>query len=91
MRRSCANASHSKRAFLLAAAGFGLNMMSAQTFDKIRGLVVVNSLMALPALSQGENDSGFACNVLLAGLAAARVFKPDAFDQSVGSGCHRPG
>ena len=49
--------------------------MSAQTLDKISGLVAVNSLMAmvggtLVALIMGKNDPGFVHNGPLAGLVA---------------------
>jgi len=49
--------------------------MSAQTIDKISGLVAVNSLMAmvggtLVAVLLGRNDPGFAYNGPLAGLVA---------------------
>jgi ammonium transporter, Amt family len=49
--------------------------MSAQTLDKISGLVAVNSLMAmvggtLVALLLGKNDPGFVHNGPLAGLVA---------------------
>jgi Amt family ammonium transporter len=49
--------------------------MSAQTIDKISGLVAVNSLMAmvggtLVAVLMGRNDPGFAYNGPLAGLVA---------------------
>jgi Amt family ammonium transporter len=49
--------------------------MSAQTLDKISGLVAVNSLMAmaggtLVALVLGKNDPGFVHNGPLAGLVA---------------------
>ena len=49
--------------------------MSAQTVDKISGLVAVNSLMAmvggtLAALLVGKNDPGFIHNGPLAGLVA---------------------
>ena len=49
--------------------------MSAQTIDKISGLVAVNSLMAmvggtLAALAFGKNDPGFVHNGPLAGLVA---------------------
>jgi ammonium transporter, Amt family len=49
--------------------------MSAQTIDKISGLVAVNSLMAmvggtLAALAMGRNDPGFVHNGPLAGLVA---------------------
>jgi Amt family ammonium transporter len=54
---------------------FGFNVMSAQTLDKISGLVAVNSLMAmvggtLAALVLGKNDPGFVHNGPLAGLVA---------------------
>jgi Amt family ammonium transporter len=50
-------------------------VMSAQTIDKISGLVAVNSLMAmvggtLVAVLMGRNDPGFAYNGPLAGLVA---------------------
>ena len=49
--------------------------MSAQTLDKMNGLVAVNSLMAmvggtLAALVLGKNDPGFTYNGPLAGLVA---------------------
>ena len=49
--------------------------MSAQTLDKISGLVAVNSLMAmaggtLAALACGRNDPGYVHNGPLAGLVA---------------------
>ena len=49
--------------------------MSAQTLDKMSGLVAVNSLMAmvggtLVALVMGKNDPGFVHNGPLAGLVA---------------------
>ncbi|MCY1545028.1 Ammonia channel [compost metagenome] len=49
--------------------------MSAQSIDKISGLVAVNSLMAmvggtLVALAMGKNDPGFVYNGPLAGLVA---------------------
>ena len=54
---------------------FGFNVMSAQTIDKISGLVAINSLMAmaggtLAALFVGRNDPGFVHNGPLAGLVA---------------------
>jgi Amt family ammonium transporter len=54
---------------------FGFNVMSAQSLDKISGLVAVNSLMAmvggtLAALALGKNDPGFVHNGPLAGLVA---------------------
>jgi len=62
-------------AWILAVGWFGFNVMSAQTLDKINGLVAVNSLMALvggtlTALVLGKNDPGFAYNGPLAGLVA---------------------
>jgi len=62
-------------AWILAVGWFGFNVMSAQTLDKINGLVAVNSLMALTggtltALVLGRNDPGFAYNGPLAGLVA---------------------
>jgi ammonium transporter, Amt family len=62
-------------AWVLAVGWFGFNVMSAQTIDKISGLVAVNSLMAmaggtLVAAWLGRNDPGFAYNGPLAGLVA---------------------
>lgn len=62
-------------AWVLTVGWFGFNMMSAQTLDKISGLVAVNSLMAmvggtLTALVLGKNDPGFVHNGPLAGLVA---------------------
>ena len=62
-------------AWILAVGWFGFNVMSAQTLDKISGLVAVNSLMAmvggtLVALVLGKNDPGFVHNGPLAGLVA---------------------
>jgi Amt family ammonium transporter len=62
-------------AWILTVGWFGFNVMSAQTLDKISGLVAVNSLMAmvggtLVALLMGKNDPGFVHNGPLAGLAA---------------------
>ncbi|MEN9560386.1 MAG: hypothetical protein RLZZ502_1597, partial [Pseudomonadota bacterium] len=62
-------------AWILAVGWFGFNVMSAQTIDKISGLVAVNSLMAmvggtLVALVLGKNDPGFVYNGPLAGLVA---------------------
>ncbi|MBL8317464.1 MAG: ammonium transporter [Burkholderiaceae bacterium] len=62
-------------AWILAVGWFGFNVMSAQTIDKISGLVAVNSLMAmaggtLVAALMGRNDPGFAYNGPLAGLVA---------------------
>ena len=62
-------------AWILVVGWFGFNVMSAQTLDKISGLVAVNSLMAmvggtLAALIVGKNDPGFVHNGPLAGLVA---------------------
>jgi len=62
-------------AWILTVGWFGFNVMSAQTLDKISGLVAVNSLMAmvggtLAALVAGKNDPGFVHNGPLAGLVA---------------------
>ena len=62
-------------AWILTVGWFGFNVMSAQTLDKISGLVAVNSLMAmvggtLAALILGRNDPGFVHNGPLAGLVA---------------------
>jgi ammonium transporter, Amt family len=62
-------------AWTLAVGWFGFNVMSAQTIDKVSGLVAVNSLMAmvggtLAALAAGRNDPGFVHNGPLAGLVA---------------------
>ncbi len=62
-------------AWILTVGWFGFNVMSAQTLDRISGLVAVNSLMAmaggtLAALLAGRNDPGFVHNGPLAGLVA---------------------
>jgi ammonium transporter, Amt family len=62
-------------AWVLTVGWFGFNVMSAQTIDKISGLVAVNSLMAmvggtLVATWIGKNDPGFVHNGPLAGLVA---------------------
>src|SRR6476620_8505239 len=62
-------------AWILSVGWFGFNVMSAQTLDKISGLVAINSLMAmaggtLAALVVGRNDPGFVHNGPLAGLVA---------------------
>jgi Amt family ammonium transporter len=62
-------------AWMLTVGWFGFNVMSAQTIDKISGLVAMNSLMAmvggtLVAWAAGRNDPGFAHNGPLAGLVA---------------------
>ncbi len=62
-------------AWVLSVGWFGFNVMSAQTIDKISGLVAVNSLMAMAGgtiagLIFGRNDPGFVHNGPLAGLVA---------------------
>jgi Amt family ammonium transporter len=62
-------------AWVLSVGWFGFNVMSAQTIDKITGLVAANSLMAmaggtLAGLLVGRNDPGFTHNGPLAGLVA---------------------
>lgn len=62
-------------AWVLAVGWFGFNVMSAQTVDKLSGLVAMNSLMAmvggtLVAWLAGKNDPGFSYNGPLAGLVA---------------------
>jgi len=62
-------------AWILTVGWFGFNVMSAQSLDKISGLVAMNSLMAmvggtLMALLAGKNDPGFVHNGPLAGLVA---------------------
>jgi len=62
-------------AWVLAVGWFGFNVMSAQTIDKISGLVAMNSLMAMAggtiaAFLVGRNDPGFVHNGPLAGLVA---------------------
>ncbi|HEY8609228.1 MAG TPA: ammonium transporter [Noviherbaspirillum sp.] len=62
-------------AWILTVGWFGFNVMSAQTLDKMNGLVALNSLMAmvggtLAAVLLGRNDPGFAYNGPLAGLVA---------------------
>jgi Amt family ammonium transporter len=62
-------------AWILTVGWFGFNVMSAQTIDKISGLVALNSLMAmvggtLAAWFVGRNDPGFSYNGPLAGLVA---------------------
>jgi Amt family ammonium transporter len=59
----------------LAVGWFGFNVMSAQTVDKLSGLVAMNSLMAMVggtivAWALGKNDPGFSYNGPLAGLVA---------------------
>lgn len=62
-------------AWMLTVGWFGFNVMSAQTIDKISGLVAINSLMAMAggiiaAMIAGKNDPGFIHNGPLAGLVA---------------------
>jgi Amt family ammonium transporter len=62
-------------AWILAVGWFGFNVMSAQTVDKMSGLVAMNSLMAmvggtLTGWAFGKNDPGFSYNGPLAGLVA---------------------
>ena len=62
-------------AWVLSVGWFGFNVMSAQTIDKLSGLVAVNSLMAMAGgtiagLIAGRNDPGFVHNGPLAGLVA---------------------
>jgi len=62
-------------AWILTVGWFGFNVMSAQTIDKISGLVAMNSLMAMAGgtiagLVVGRNDPGFVHNGPLAGLVA---------------------
>jgi len=62
-------------AWVLSVGWFGFNVMSAQTLDRITGLVAVNSLMAMAGgtiagLLAGRNDPGFVHNGPLAGLVA---------------------
>ncbi len=62
-------------AWMLSVGWFGFNVMSAQTLDRITGLVAANSLMAmaggtLAGLVAGRNDPGFVHNGPLAGLVA---------------------
>ena len=62
-------------AWVLSIGWFGFNVMSAQTVDKLSGLVAMNSLMAMAGgtiagLVVGRNDPGFVHNGPLAGLVA---------------------
>jgi ammonium transporter, Amt family len=62
-------------AWVLSVGWFGFNVMSAQTIDKISGLVAANSLMAMAggtiaALFISRADPGFVHNGPLAGLVA---------------------
>jgi Amt family ammonium transporter len=71
-------------AWILTVGWFGFNVMSAQTIDKISGLVAVNSLMAmvggtLVALAAGQERPGLHPQ-RAAGRAGGRVrrLRPDA-------------
>lgn len=62
-------------AWILTVGWFGFNVMSAQTIDKMSGLVAMNSLMAMVGCTLagwyfGKNDAGFSYNGPLAGLVA---------------------
>lgn len=62
-------------AWVLSVGWFGFNVMSAQTIDKISGLVAANSLLAMAggtiaALFVSRADPGFVHNGPLAGLVA---------------------
>jgi Amt family ammonium transporter len=62
-------------AWILTVGWFGFNVMSAQSLEKMSGLVAMNSLMAmvggtLAATLIGRNDPGFVHNGPLAGLVA---------------------
>ena len=70
-------------AWILSVGWFGFNVMSAQTIDKISGLVAVNSLMAmaggtLAALVAGRNDPGFVHNGPLASNLAIPAYDANA-------------
>jgi Amt family ammonium transporter len=61
--------------WILSIGWFGFNVMSAQRFEGISGLVAVNSLFAMVggvlfAITFSRNDPGFAHNGALAGLIA---------------------
>ncbi|MBN2738312.1 MAG: ammonium transporter [Spirochaetales bacterium] len=61
--------------WILAIGWFGFNVMSAQDFEGVSGLVAVNSLMAMVGgiifgLIFSKNDPGFVHNGALAGLIA---------------------
>ena len=61
--------------WILAIGWFGFNVMSAQKFEGVSGLVAVNSLFAMVggilfALVFSKNDPGFVHNGALAGLIA---------------------
>jgi len=62
-------------AWILALGWFGFNVMSAQTLDKISGLVAMNSLLAMAGGTRavfvvGRNDPDFVHHGPLAGLVA---------------------
>jgi Amt family ammonium transporter len=62
-------------AWILTVGWFGFNVMSAQTLQRISGLVAMNSLLAMAggtiaAFVAGRNDPGFVHNGPLAGLVA---------------------
>ncbi|MBK6806670.1 MAG: ammonium transporter [Betaproteobacteria bacterium] len=62
-------------AWVLSVGWFGFNVMSAQTLERISGLVAANSLLAMSggiiaAFVAGRNDPGFVHNGPLAGLVA---------------------
>jgi len=62
-------------AWVLSVGWFGFNVMSAQSLERISGLVAMNSLLAmaggtLAAFVVGRNDPGFVHNGPLAGLVA---------------------
>ncbi len=84
-------------AWILTVGWFGFNVMSAQTIEKMSGLVAVNSLMAmvggtLAAMAAGRNDPGFVHNGPLAGLVGSvRRLRRDASARGAGGGCHRGG
>lgn len=64
--------------WVLAIGWFGFNVMSAQKFEGISGLVAVNSLFAMVggvlfAIIFSKNDPGFVHNGALAGLIAICV------------------
>ena len=66
-------------AWILIVGWFGFNVMSAQTLDKISGLVAVNSLMAmvggtLAALLLGKNDPMHPFGALAVGAVAGALF-----------------
>jgi Amt family ammonium transporter len=61
--------------WILAVGWFGFNVMSAQAYEGISGLVAVNSLFAMVggilfAMFLSKNDPGFIHNGALAGLIA---------------------